>query len=59
MTNGIFQKLSSPYEFNKKYAVIILLAVIVFVHSPSLMTMNLWIEDGISEKCQNHPAFGN
>ncbi len=49
MANGVSQDSRSDCIFNRSYALILLLAVIVFTHLPTLILRKFWIQDGVSE----------
>jgi membrane protease YdiL (CAAX protease family) len=49
MAKGVSQDSRSDCIFNRSYALILLLAVIVFTHLPTLILRAFWIRDGVSE----------
>lgn len=46
MNDEISKVSSVQCDFNKRYAIILLFALIIFVHSPNLITKSLWVEEG-------------
>lgn len=48
VTGEVTQESSISRDFNKRYAVILLLVVIVLVHLPSLISRTIWVEDNWS-----------
>ena len=49
MTDEVSQDSSISLDFNRRYALILLLTVIALVHLPSIIARGLWIEYGISK----------
>jgi membrane protease YdiL (CAAX protease family) len=49
VNDEVSKKSSTRRDFNKRCAIILLFAVIAFVHLPSLITKSLWIEEGRSK----------
>jgi membrane protease YdiL (CAAX protease family) len=47
VTDEVSQESGISYEFNKRYAVILLFAIIALVHLPALISRSLWMENGL------------